>query len=89
MMRVFNDQFADENTDDIAQAIYDAVKLGANVIQMSLGQGVAAANLNDVEQKAAEYATQHGVFVSISASNNGNSASVDGEKVPYEPGGAD
>lgn len=89
MMRVFNDQFADENTDDIAQAIYDAVKLGANVIQMSLGQGVAAANLNDVEQKAVEYATQHGVFVSISASNNGNSASVDGEKVPYEPGGAD
>lgn len=88
MMRVFNDQFADENTDDIAQAIYDAVKLGANVIQMSLGQGVAAANLNDVEQKAVEYATQNGVFVSISASNNGNSASVDGEDVNYNPGGA-
>lgn len=87
MMRVFNDQFADENTDDIAQAIYDAVKLGANVIQMSLGQGVAANNLNDVEQKAVQYATEHGVFVSISASNSGNGASVAGDGLPYRPGG--
>ncbi|HAP22816.1 MAG TPA: hypothetical protein DCR08_02445, partial [Lactobacillus sp.] len=55
-LRVFNDQFADENPDDIAQAIYDAVNLGANVIQMSLGQGVAASDLNDVEQKAVQYA---------------------------------
>ena len=68
-LRVFNDQFADENTDDIAQAIYDAVNLGANVIQMSLGQGVAASDLNDVEQKAVQYAIDHGVFVSISGTH--------------------
>lgn len=87
-LRVFNDQFADENTDDIAQAIYDAVNLGANVIQMSLGQGVAASDLNDVEQKAVQYAIDHGVFVSISASNNGHAGSIKTPDAPYSPGGA-
>lgn len=87
-LRVFNDQFADENTDDIAQAIYDAVNLGANVIQMSLGQGVAASDLNDVEQKAVQYAIDHGVFVSISASNNGHAGSIDAPDAHYSPGGA-
>ncbi|MDY2992403.1 S8 family serine peptidase [Ligilactobacillus animalis] len=87
-LRVFNDQFADENTDDIAQAIYDAVNLGANVIQMSLGQGVAASDLNDVEQKAVQYAIDHGVFVSISASNNGHAGSIDAPDANYSPGGA-
>ena len=87
-LRVFNDQFADENTDDIAQAIYDAVKLGANVIQMSLGQGVANANFNDAEQKAVQYAIDHGVFVSISASNSGHAGSVKKEDALYSPGGA-
>lgn len=87
-LRVFNDQFADENTDDIAQAIYDAVNLGANVIQMSLGQGVAASDLNDVEQKAVQYAIDHGVFVSISASNNGHAGSIKSPDAHYSPGGA-
>ena len=87
-LRVFNDQFADENPDDIAQAIYDAVNLGANVIQMSLGQGVAASDLNDVEQKAVQYAIDHGVFVSISASNNGHAGSIETSAIHYSPGGA-
>ncbi|MEY8662341.1 S8 family serine peptidase [Ligilactobacillus faecis] len=87
-LRVFNDQFADENRDDIAQAIYDSVKLGADVIQMSLGQGVVSANENDVEQKAVQYAIEHGVFVSISASNSGHAGSVKGSDLPYRPGGA-
>lgn len=87
-LRVFNDQFADENRDDIAQALYDSVKLGADVVQMSLGQGVVAANENDVEQKAVQYAIEHGVFVSISASNSGHAGSVTGSKLPYRPGGA-
>ncbi|WP_308557767.1 S8 family serine peptidase [uncultured Lactobacillus sp.] len=75
-LRVFG-QFSDEKTDDVAKAIYDATNLGADVIQMSLGQGVADQQLTNIEQKAVQYAIDHGVFVSISASNNGNSASVD------------
>lgn len=75
-LRVFG-QFSDEKTDDVARAIYDATNLGADVVQMSLGQGVADQQLTNIEQKAVQYAIDHGVFVSISASNNGNSASVD------------
>lgn len=75
-LRVFG-QFSDEKTDDVAKAIYDATNLGADVIQMSLGQGVADQQFTNIEQKAVQYAINHGVFVSISASNNGNSASVD------------
>ncbi|GEL15407.1 S8 family serine peptidase [Pediococcus cellicola] len=74
-MRVFA-QFADEKPDDIAKAIHDAVALGANVIQMSLGIGAPDQQLTDIEQQAVQYAVDHGVFVSISASNNGNSGSI-------------
>ncbi len=86
-LRVFNSQFPDENTDDIAQAIYDAVRLKTDVIQMSLGQGVVASDLNNVEQKAVQYAIDHGVFVSISASNSGHAGSVATPKKNYSPGG--
>ncbi|CAM3261486.1 S8 family serine peptidase [Lactiplantibacillus plajomi] len=72
------DEFPDENSNDISRAIRDAVDLGANVIQMSLGIGVAEQDLTDEEQAAVKYATDHGVFVSISASNNGNAASIVG-----------
>ena len=58
------------------------------MIQMSLGQGVVSANENDVEQKAVQYAIEHGVFVSISASNSGHAGSVKGSDLPYRPGGA-
>ena len=69
--------FGDDATSlDIAQEIYDATNLGADVIQMSLGGGVAAADLNVADQRAVQYAIDHGVIVSISASNNGNAASV-------------
>lgn len=92
-LRVFG-QFSDEKTDDIAKAIYDATNLGADVIQMSLGQGVADQQLTNIEQKAAQYAIDHGVFVSISASNNGHSGSVDNTSnvtsvESYESGSAD
>lgn len=71
--RIFNDG---PSNIDIAKQIYDATNLGADIIQMSLGGGVAAADLNDAEQRAVQYAIDHGVIVSISASNNGNSTSV-------------
>ncbi|WPC18319.1 S8 family serine peptidase [Pediococcus inopinatus] len=74
-MRVFA-QYADEKADDIAQAIRDAVFLGADVIQMSLGVGAPDQQLTDIEQQAVQYAVDNGVFVSISASNNGNSGSI-------------
>lgn len=61
---------------DIAKEIYDATNLGADVIQMSLGGGVAAADLNVADQRAVQYAIDHGVIVSISAANNGDAASV-------------
>ena len=63
------DEFPDENANDISRAIRDAVSMGANAIQMSLGVGVAEQDLTDEEQAAVQYATDHGVFVSISASN--------------------
>ncbi|WP_137646050.1 S8 family serine peptidase, partial [Lactiplantibacillus plajomi] len=72
------DEFPDENSNDISRAIRDAVDLGANVIQMSLGIGVVEQDLTGEEQAAVKYATDHGVFVSISASNNGNAAAIVG-----------
>ncbi|WP_273753836.1 S8 family serine peptidase, partial [Leuconostoc mesenteroides] len=65
-------------------AIRDAVSMGANAIQMSLGIGVAEQDLTDEEQAAVQYATDHGVFVSISASNNGNAASIVGYDKPND-----
>lgn len=78
------DEFPDENTNDISRAIHDAVDLGANAIQMSLGIGVAEQDLTDEEQAAVKYATDHGVFVSISASNNANAASIIGAQTPND-----
>lgn len=70
--------FGDNSTSlDMAQEIYDAVNLGADVINMSLGGGVSPADINIQDQRAVQYAIDHGVIVSISASNNGNAASVD------------
>lgn len=84
-MRVFS-QFEDEDPNDVAQAIYDAVRLGANVISMSIGQGADNNRRNDIETRAVNYAVQHGVLVAVSASNNGNSASVIAPNIMYEPG---
>lgn len=78
--------FPDESADNISRAIHDAVDLGANVINMSLGIGVAKQSLTDEEQAAVKYATDHGVFVSISASNDGAAGSIFGSS---EPGGID
>ncbi|KAF0500644.1 S8 family serine peptidase [Pediococcus pentosaceus] len=78
------DEFPDENANDISRAIRDAVSMGANAIQMSLGIGVAEQDLTDEEQAAVQYATDHGVFVSISASNDANAASIVGSDTPND-----
>ena len=78
------DEFPDENANDISRAIRDAVTLGANAIQMSLGIGVTEQDLTDEEQAAVQYATEHGVFVSISAGNNAIAGSIIGAKTPND-----
>ncbi|MDE3316632.1 S8 family serine peptidase [Lacticaseibacillus zeae] len=78
------DEFPDENANDISRAIRDAVALGANAIQMSLGIGVTEQDLTDEEQAAVQYATEHGVFVSISAGNNAIAGSIIGSKTPND-----
>lgn len=73
----------------IAAGIYDVVKVGADVISISLDNNLYVQDLGDADQKAIQYATDHGVVVSIAASNDGNSASVDGvwgKKRIYSPG---
>ncbi|KRK86450.1 S8 family serine peptidase [Lentilactobacillus sunkii] len=91
-MKVFGG-FADEFPNDVSRAIYDAVALGANVINMSLGQGVPAQSLTNQEQAAVKYATDHGVFVSIASGNYAHSGSInskindssDSRITSYEP----
>ncbi|MCG0755437.1 LPXTG cell wall anchor domain-containing protein [Lactiplantibacillus plantarum] len=78
------DDFPDENANDISRAIHDAVALGANAIQMSLGIGVTEQDLTDEEQAAVQYATEHGVFVSISAGNSAIAGSIIGSKTPND-----
>lgn len=74
-MKVFGG-FSDEFPNDVSRAIYDAVALGANVINMSFGQGVPAQSLTNQEQAAVKYATDHGVFVSIASGNYAHSGSL-------------
>lgn len=63
--------------DTMIRAIEDAVKLGADVINMSLGTGVVA--LNDIEylQQAVNNAAEAGVVCCISAANSGTSSGLD------------
>jgi subtilisin family serine protease len=58
------------STSDEAQAIYDAIRHGAKVINLSLGSAPAAGSGPDpVEEAAIEYALQQGVFVAAAAGN--------------------
>ncbi|KRL11468.1 Lactocepin [Lentilactobacillus otakiensis DSM 19908 = JCM 15040] len=68
--------FSDEWPNDVARAIHDAVDLGANVINMSLGLGIPNQSLTDQEQAAVKYATDHGVFVAVAGSNYGHAGSA-------------
>jgi subtilisin family serine protease len=56
------------DTGDEAQAIYDAVKHGARVINMSLG-GDEGSGFDPVERDAVEYAIRQGVTVVAAAGN--------------------
>ncbi|MFD3155927.1 S8 family serine peptidase [Haloimpatiens sp. FM7330] len=56
--------------DDIVAAIEDSVTHKADVINMSLGSTAAFQDAQDPEQKAIEYAVDHGVSVVVSAGNS-------------------
>ncbi len=75
-----SDLFNDEFKNDVARAIYDAVNMGADVINISLGVGVPNQSSTDEEQAAVNYAYEHGVMVVAASGNSGNAASI------YQPG---
>lgn len=56
-------------SDDIICAIEDAVKLGADVINMSLGIDAGFYGSDSYISRATDYAEEAGVFVSVSAGN--------------------
>lgn len=74
-MKVFGG-FDDEFPSDVARAIRDAVDLGANVINLSLGIVIGNQSQTDQEQAAIHYAVNHGVFVAVAGSNYGHAGSI-------------
>ena len=71
-LKVFgNDPWFPSTFGDIyVKAIDDSIKLGVDVINMSLGSTSGFVNANDPEQQAVKRATENGVLVSISAGNS-------------------
>ncbi|MDO6355930.1 S8 family serine peptidase [Caloramator sp. CAR-1] len=71
-MKVFsnNPELRGAYTDDIAAAIDDSVKHGADVINMSLGSTAGYIMPDDPEQRAIKNATDAGVVVVVSAGNS-------------------
>ncbi|MGF7058905.1 S8 family serine peptidase [Brassicibacter mesophilus] len=82
-MKVFGNNPAMPSTfgDVIIRAIDDSVKLGADVINMSLGSTASFVMPNDPEQMAVTRAVQNGVFCAISAGNSNHIG--DGYSEPY------
>lgn len=72
MMRVFSNKPDDPYTysDIIVAAIEDAIDLGADVMNLSLGSTAGNVDVNDPEQQAVTSAVKNGIFVSISAGNS-------------------
>lgn len=68
--------------DDIIAAIEDSVKLGADVINMSLGSDCGFTDPDDPENIAVEKATQAGTLCVISAGNEGLSTSGNSSSIP-------
>jgi lactocepin len=71
-LKVFSNDPANAGafTDDIAAAIDDSVKHGADVINMSLGSSAGFVMPDDPEQRAIKNATDAGVVVVVSAGNS-------------------
>lgn len=78
-MKVFSDSVTGAYTDDIVKAIEDSVKLGADIINMSLGATKTVVTDEDYEQVAVAKATRDGVICCIAAGNEGTSTSINGD----------
>ena len=72
-LKVLNDQ-GFGCSDDIVRGIEDAVKLGVDVINMSLGSLNAVVSDDDFEQAAINKASKEGIICCISAGNAGTSS---------------
>lgn len=71
-------------TDPLVRSIEDAVTLGADVINMSLGSTSGLTTDEDYVQKAVDTATNKGVLVCIAAGNDGTSAGFGGSYIDME-----
>lgn len=71
-MKVFpnSTEISSAKTEDIVAAIEDAVALGADVINLSLGSPAGFQDSTDIEQLVVQRATEAGVVVVISAGNS-------------------
>lgn len=71
-LKVFSNDPANTSTwgDIYVKAIDDGIKLGADVLNMSLGSTAGFVSSDSFEQKAVERAVNSGVFMSISAGND-------------------
>ncbi len=84
-MRVISNNGYTE-ADELSRAIRDAVDLGADVINMSIGGSYMNQEDYNTEEEAIQYAKDHGVIVSVAASNSGTRANVgDGGGDNYTP----
>lgn len=83
-MKVFsnNPNYGSAFDDDIIAAIEDSVKLGADVINMSLGSSAGFSNPDDPENAAVRKATEAGVICVISAGNSSTSSSTSPNSQP-------
>lgn len=69
-LRVFGEEAATTYGDIYIKAIDDAIKLGADVLNMSLGSPAGSVNAESPEQQAVKRAVDNGVVMSISAGNS-------------------
>ena len=76
-MQVFGSTGSGFN-DDIIRAVEDSVKLGADILNLSLGGTAGFYSDADYLQKALAYAEENGAVVCVAAGNDGTSASDTG-----------
>ncbi|MFD1780180.1 S8 family serine peptidase [Fredinandcohnia salidurans] len=80
-LRVFGENVATTYGDIYIKAIDDAIKLGADVLNMSLGSTAGFVDGESAEQQAVTRAVENGVMMSISAGNSNYLGS--GSSFPY------
>ncbi|MEH7235378.1 S8 family serine peptidase [Bacillus sp. JJ1562] len=80
-LRVFGENVASTYGDIYIKAIDDAIKLGADVLNMSLGSTAGFVDAESPEQQAVTRAVENGVMMSISAGNSNYFGS--GTTFPY------